>query len=131
MLKNMPFAKHIGFEFHPAGRGTSEVRLEVLPRHLNTQGTGHGGLFSILIDAAGTAAVLSRLTDVRVVTVDLRANLVGRLEPGDKVIARGTVSLVDGSTCYASAVVTNQDAVTIALGQLTCVLKRKGRLTPT
>ena len=124
-LNEMAFAEHIGFQFRSAPKGTSLVTLKVMPYHLNTQGSGHGGIIPILIDAAGTSSILSILPDVNVISADLRANFIGKLTMSENVEAVGTVSFVGKSTGYSSVVVKNQSGETIALGQVTCVIRQR------
>lgn len=124
-LNEMAFAKHLGFEFRPAPVGTSLVTLTVLPFHMNTQGSCHGGIIPIMIDAAGTSSILSLSSEIQVISADLRANFIGKLELSDIAEAVGTVTFVGKSTGYASVVVSNQIGEKIALGQVTCVLRSR------
>ncbi len=120
----MPFARYLGLRFRPAPGGGSDVSLEIRPELLNTQGIGHGGLVPILVDAAGATAVLAQVEGAKVVTADLRAQLIGSAQPGDTLTARGTVMHLGTSTAYASVVVSNQTGAAIGLGQVTCIIRR-------
>jgi acyl-CoA thioesterase len=46
------FAAHNGIEIVELGKGTATVRMEVVPAHLNSHGTVHGGALFALADAA-------------------------------------------------------------------------------
>lgn len=125
-FNTMRFARHIGFEFVTAESGASLVRLVVTDDHANAHGIGHGGIVPILVDAAGTLAVVSTFDppeDVRVLTADLRVNLIGAARLGSVLTARGAVIHVGRSTAYSCVEVTDDLGETIGLGQLTCVAR--------
>lgn len=124
-LNAMPFARFIGFTFEDAPEGTSIVLLEVQPHHQNIQGAAHGGLLPIIIDAAGATAVSSKAPDAFVVTADLRTNFIAAVAVGDRLTAVGNVVHLGGSTGYAQVVVTDANGRTLALGQVTCVVKAR------
>ena len=122
----MPIARHIGFRFVSAQDGTATVRLEISAELGNAQGIGHGGIVPILADAAGTLAVQSsfeRPDDVRILTADLRVNLIGALRIGSVVTATGHVLHVGRSTCFSRVDVVDDAGETVGLGQLTCVAR--------
>jgi len=124
----MRFARDIGFEFVEAVDGASRVQLTVTDDHANAQGIGHGGIIPILVDAAGTLAIVSTFDepdDVRVLTVDLRVNLIGAARLGSTLTARGDVVHVGRSTSFSRVEVVDDDE-TIGLGQLTCVVRPGG-----
>ena len=125
-FNEMPIAGHIGFHFVFARDGGSEVQLTVGPELGNAQGIGHGGILPVLIDAAGTLAIQSSFPEperVRVLTADLRVNLIGTLAIGATVTARGSVTHLGERTCFAQVDVAAGGA-TVGLGQLTCVVRR-------
>ncbi len=125
----MRFARYIGFEFVEAVDGASRVQLTVIDDHANAQGIGHGGIIPILVDAAGTLAIVSTFDepeDVRVLTVDLRVNLIGAARLRSTLTARGDVVHVGRGTSFSRVEVVDDDGETIGLGQLTCVARSGG-----
>lgn len=121
-FNQMPFARHNGFRFDSAGNGQATVSLAIAQAHTNVAGSAHGGMIATLIDAAGAVAVIS-LRPVKVVSADLRVNFIGPVHPGDVITARGEVTHMGESTAYTQVSVTNQRGETVALGQVTIILR--------
>lgn len=121
-FNQMPFAIHNGFRFESAADGRATVSVAVEQMHTNVAGTAHGGVIATIIDAAGAVAVIS-LRPVKVVSADLRVNFIGPVHPGDVVTARSEVTHMGDSTAYAHVAVTNQRGDTVALGQVTVIMR--------
>lgn len=47
-----PFIEHLGFELLVYGEGRAELRLELVPEHLNSWNVAHGGVLMTLLDSA-------------------------------------------------------------------------------
>jgi len=125
-LNAMPVARHLGFVFESAANGSSVVILDARPEHENLGGRVHGGILPVLVDAAGATAIASQ-TDDAVLTADLRVSLVKPVAPGQRVTATGTLTHASATTAFASVVVKDGSDAVVALGQLTCVIKRRGQ----
>ncbi|MGJ8544292.1 MAG: PaaI family thioesterase [Sulfitobacter sp.] len=87
--------------------GTSRVGLDIQPAHLNRNGTLHGGIHAMLLDAAAGFAASRRLADENgviapVVTLSLATSFVGARASG-RVVATGTVTGGGYKIIYATA----------------------------
>jgi acyl-CoA thioesterase len=51
-FKKDSFAAYNGIEVVEIGKGAAKVRMDILPNHLNSHGTVHGGALFALADAA-------------------------------------------------------------------------------
>lgn len=122
-VNKMPFAIHAGFRWESAGDGRAVVSMRIQDFHLNGREVAHGGVVPILVDAAG-ATCLGSATGGNPMTVDLRVNLISAVRAGDTLVAEGKAVYVGSGTAHSSVVVTNQRGETVALGQLTCVIRR-------
>ncbi|MDK3074784.1 PaaI family thioesterase [Sedimentitalea sp. JM2-8] len=87
-----------------AGDGTARVVLDLAPKHLNRNGSLHGGIIAMMLDAsAGFAASLAGGPDlVPVVTVALNTQYLAPAISG-RVTATGHVKQAGRSICYADA----------------------------
>lgn len=64
MTDNDPgFIEHVGARAPEADDGTARLELEVGARHLNPNGTVHGGLIATLVDTTMGAAVRSAVDE--------------------------------------------------------------------
>jgi acyl-coenzyme A thioesterase 13 len=97
--------------------GTARVTLDVLPRHLNRNGTLHGGIIAMMLDAsAGFAASLAHGGDlVPVLTVALNTQYLAAARQG-RVVATGNVKRAGRSICYADAELRDADGTLLATG---------------
>ncbi|QGP90914.1 Thioesterase superfamily protein [Neomoorella glycerini] len=84
-----PFAELMGIEVAGVGPGRSLVRLKVLPRHLNSWRTLHGGVYAALADRAMGIAV--RSIGRQAVTLNLQVGYLRPVEAGQVVECRGMV----------------------------------------
>jgi uncharacterized protein (TIGR00369 family) len=123
-LNRMAFAQHIGMTFESAKDGECLVSFVAQPFHGNTRGHVHGGVLPMIIDAAGATAIWSTAPQASVFSADLRVNFIAPVASGQKVEARGHVVHRGGSTAYAAVTVMGEDGTTLALGQVTGVIKR-------
>lgn len=55
-MEHIPFLHHAGVEVEQWSAGHAVVGLQILPHHLNRAGVVHGGVYSVLADAAGGLA---------------------------------------------------------------------------
>jgi uncharacterized protein (TIGR00369 family) len=92
-LNQIPFLHHTGVEIEQWRAGHAVVGLQIRPHHLNRVGIVHGGLYSVLADAAGgLAGCYSEDPGRRVLafTVSLTTNFLDSARQGH-LRATGTV----------------------------------------
>ncbi len=93
---HVPFNKHLGFELATLEDGFCRLELEARPEHIGDplRPALHGGVISTMCDAAGGAAVWTRVEPLdRISTIDLRVDYLapGRLA---RLVAEATVMRV-------------------------------------
>ena len=99
--------------------GTASVVLRVEPRHLNRNGTLHGGIIAMMLDAAAGFAASRGDTVVGfapVVTLSLNTSFVAAAREGMVVTSKGRISGGGASIVYAGADLYDTDGVLLALG---------------
>lgn len=72
----VPFVSHLGFEMVQFDGGTSEMRYEARPEHLNSHGITHGGASMALMDVAMARAARSVQKDMGVVTIEIKSTFM-------------------------------------------------------
>lgn len=110
------FNAHIGCRLVDWGHGKARIELDVEPKHLNSQGIGHGGLLLSLLDSAcGACGSLEPPPAPRSmsVTLSLSANFVQAMR-GNKLIAEGTVTGGGRKIYFADATVRDETGQLIA-----------------
>ncbi len=117
LVNENPFIKMLNIEVTglEPGRGQSCLEITVSPRHLNPQGTLHGGVLSSMADIAMGVAI--RTLGKVGVTVNLHTNFLAPGRLGDRVVARGKV-VHDGNTLVATecTVTCGEDVLARATG---------------
>lgn len=101
------------------GDGKARVTLEIKAKHCNRNGSLHGGIIAMMLDAsAGFAASMGHADGglVPVVTVSLTTNYIAAADLGEQVVTTGTVRGGGKSICYADAEVRNAQGKLIATG---------------
>ena len=97
--KKSPFSDHVGIKTVNKGR---VFRLKILPRHLNSNGSAHGGVIFTLADRAFAAAVNSQGRVA--VAMEMKINYLSPVFTGDVLEAsarnikegkKTTVSLIE------------------------------------
>lgn len=116
-----PFAELLGMRLTAVGPGYAEVELETLPRHGNSMGTLHGGVYASLADTAlgiahGSLLVAGELsTSVDLQVKFLRPVISGRLKAVGRVVRHGR------TLTYAECEITNPDGEVVARANATCM----------
>lgn len=125
------FAKWFGFELTALGDGTSELRLDLEPHHLNPGGIAHGGVIASMLDSAIGLAHRTKLGfDVSHVTVELKINYLRAAWPGP-VIARGVAMHSGERIGYGEATLTDAAGKVLARASATFLIVRgQGDLRP-
>jgi uncharacterized protein (TIGR00369 family) len=130
-MRDGAFAKWFGLELVSLGDGTSEVRLELQPHHLNPGGIAHGGVIASLLDSAIGLAHRTKLgLDVSHVTIELKINYLRAAWPGT-IVARGTAVSSGQRVGYGEATLTDEAGETLARASATfLVVRGQGDLAP-
>lgn len=118
----------IGYDIDlSAGDGTARVVLDLAPKHLNRNGSLHGGIIAMMLDAsAGFAASLASGQGlIPVVTVALNTQYLAPAISG-RVVATGMVKQAGGSICYADAELRDDAGTLLATGNGVFKYMRKG-----
>ena len=96
-LDAIPFMRELGAVLVRAADGQAELRLDLLPRHTNSWGVGHGGVVMALLDVAMARAGRSLETAahaeaIGTVTVEMKTSFFaparGRLRAVGRVLHR-------------------------------------------
>ncbi len=107
----------VGYDIDLAGGdGRARVMLDIAPRHLNRNGSLHGGIIAMMLDAAaGYAASLAPGNGLKpVVTVALTTQFLHPARAGERVTATGFVKRAGGVICHADAELHGTDDTLLA-----------------
>jgi uncharacterized protein (TIGR00369 family) len=114
-----PLLQHLGIELAEAEAGRAVFRIDIDRRHLNRQGSLHGGVAATLLDAACGYAGLAG-TDGRVqgnaVTVMLNVAYLRRASRG-RLLATGSVTRAGRSMYFAAGELATESGELIATAQ--------------
>lgn len=113
-----------------AGDGSARVILDIAPKHLNRNGTLHGGIISMLLDAAAGFAASRRATPTEfahVVTISLNTQFVAAVRSG-QVIATGRLTGGGMKIVHSGAALHDADGGLLA--SATGVFKRLKETAP-
>lgn len=105
----------IDLYFVSVGEGVVELEIPISKRHLNVQGTVHGGIIANLIDSAMGMAIKS--LDKVGATTGLSVNFLKSAGRGDVLKAVGTVTKNGKNVIFGEAKVYNQKGDLLAQGQ--------------
>lgn len=94
-FENHPFAKYIGLKIESIQYQKATVSLKIDERHLNANGTVHGGVLMTLADNVAGASVL--YTGQVAPTIDLHYRFLKPVYPGDLAIADAQIIQAGGS----------------------------------
>lgn len=93
------FNDELGMAVEMQPDGTSVVTLELAPRHLNYEGSVHGGVLSALADVAMARAIRAATPPSKaIMTVDLSISFVGSANTG---VLRATGRSLKASRSFA------------------------------
>lgn len=109
----------IGYDIDlTGGAGAARVTLDVAPRHLNRNGSVHGGIVAMMLDsAAGFAAALSDGNEIprHLVTLSLNTQFLGAATSG-RIIATGTFKGGGKTTKFADSALHDEEGRLLATG---------------
>lgn len=119
-----PLLEHLGVRLVGVDIGRCVLELDLEPRHLNRQGSLHGGVIATLLDAAGGYAGLKSPQGPlgHAVTVMLNIAYLSKVAAG-RVRAEGLVTRTGRSLYFAAAELATAEGVLVATAQGT--FKRK------
>lgn len=124
-IESIPYLDDVGVEIEHWSPGNAVVGLEIKPRHLNRSGVVHGGLYSVLADAAGgLAGCYSEAAPVRAYTVTLTTSFLDRACAG-RLRAEGVV-MRHGARMYFANVDISCDGRRVAIAQGSFMLAEQG-----
>ena len=102
--RQIPFARHLGFELTKFEGGESEIRYTARPEHLNTFDVTHGGACMTLLDIAMAAAARSQTPEIGVVTIEMKTSFmrpaVGPLAARGRLMHRTATLAFTEATIY-------------------------------
>jgi len=98
---DIPFVRELGFTLHHMQGGTSELRYEARPEHMNSFAVTHGGASMALLDVAMATAARSDTPDTGVVTIEMKTSF---MQPArGPLVARGRLLHRTRSTAFTEA----------------------------
>ena len=121
-FRSSKFATWMGITLVKVGDGSSEVRLDVEPHHLNPGGIVHGGVLATILDASIGLALRSKLGMGREhVTIELDVHYLSPARTGF-LVGRGTAVRVGGRVSYGEAELFADDGRLVAKGTATFLI---------
>jgi uncharacterized protein (TIGR00369 family) len=76
--RHIPFVSHLGIRLRSQGAGRALLELELLPEHMNSWSSAHGGVVMTLLDVA--MAMAARTLDPKAagaITVEMKTSFIG------------------------------------------------------
>src|SRR5207244_5462793 len=114
--------------FTDAGTGRSTGTWQPTDLACNSRGGVQGGVFSVVLDAAMSLALHSRLpAGEAAVSIDLRTSQPLPAPPHSQLLVRGEVVRLGGTVIFATASVTRPHGETVAFGTGTFIRRPKNR----
>jgi uncharacterized protein (TIGR00369 family) len=112
-----PFHTWAGMEVVEASPGKVTVAMRVEDRHVNLQGSAHGGMLAILADTACGLSIRSAMEPGRLhVTADLDIHFLAPAKPG-RLLGRGKAVKVGRSLAFAEASIEDDEGRLLARAQ--------------
>ena len=112
-----PFHTWAGMEVVEASPGKVTVAMRVEDRHVNLQGSVHGGMLAILADTACGLSIRSAMEPGRLhVTADLDIHFLAPAKPG-RLLGRGKAVKVGRSLAFAEASIEDDEGRLLARAQ--------------
>ncbi|AOB31368.1 hypothetical protein AKI39_12755 [Bordetella sp. H567] len=126
-----PFLQFIGAYVADWSEGRATVVLPLDGRHLNRSGVVHGGLYSVLIDAAGGLAGCHSTDPARsklAITLSLTTSFTGQVREG-RLLAHARVRKQGSRIFFSTVEVLDDQGELAALGEGTFRLRSDGALS--
>jgi acyl-CoA thioesterase len=108
------FSAHNGIEVVEVGKGTATVRMDIVPIHLNSHGTVHGGALFSLADAA--FALASNSHGIPAAAINAHISYMKSARSGI-LFARAEEFALNPKLATYSVYITDQDDNRIAIFQ--------------
>jgi uncharacterized protein (TIGR00369 family) len=124
MSEDEGFRELVGTEVPSTEVGRAVVNLRAEDRHLNPNGTVHGGVVYTLVDVSMAEALRTMIEgDERPVTIEIKINYLEPGKPGT-LTSTAQVRKAGGRMIITEAEVTQEDdgeVVALATGTYTCI----------
>jgi len=118
------FANWMGLSLISIGDGTSEIRLDLQPHHLNPGGIVHGGVIATVLDASIGLALRTKLgMDLNHVTIELGVHYLAPARAG-ALIGRGRAVRTGDRISYGEAELTSEKGRLLAKASATFLIVR-------
>ena len=125
----VPYWRTLGIEVADASEGMARLRLPMRPE-LETRrpGTMHGGVLASLIDAAGSAALLTTRAEddetwAGFSSTDLNVSYLAAAQ--SEIVAEGRVLRAGRTVVYTTVEVTDAEGRLVAAGRVTYLVVRR------
>jgi acyl-CoA thioesterase len=112
------FSSWMGIRLTSIDDGTSELRLDLKPHHLNPGGIAHGGVIASMLDACIGVALRTTIGSASHVTVQLDIHYISP-GYGGTLIGRGTAVHAGRRAGYGEAQILTEDGRLVATGAAT------------
>jgi uncharacterized protein (TIGR00369 family) len=119
MGHDIPFLDFVGARLVEWSPGLARVALTIEPRHLNRSGVVHGGLYAVLVDAAGGLAGLYSPDPVhprKAFTLSLTTSFLDAAG-GGTLMATGRERRGGRRVYFATVEVASEDGRLVAVGE--------------
>jgi uncharacterized protein (TIGR00369 family) len=111
LFRSSPFLDATGPWFYKPQDEGFLVGLRVADKHINAQGTAHGGLLATLADIAlGYVTAMSQQPPLRMTTTSLGLDYVGAAKLGEWLEAQVSIVKVGSRLAFANALLTANGA---------------------
>ena len=103
-LNEIPFPNDLGVEFIYMGEGKAELSLVLLPRHMNSWQTAHGGVVMAMLDIVMSMAGRSLDPNARAgVTIEMKTSFFQPAgKAGEKLLAKGHAVHRSATICFCN-----------------------------
>ncbi|GIK86900.1 MAG: hypothetical protein BroJett026_23810 [Betaproteobacteria bacterium] len=118
-MHDIPFLAFIGARLDDWRAGVARVALPLGPQHLNRSGVVHGGLYSVLVDAAGGLSGLytgDPAAPRKAFTLSLTTSFLDAVGSGT-IVATGTVRRSGRRVYFATVEIHADDRRLLAVGE--------------
>lgn len=105
---HIPFIEHLGFELLHFEGGSSTVKYQPQPEHLNIFGKVHGGVLMTLMDTTMAQAARSVQPDHGAITIEMKTSFFRPAEGAGPVLAQGKLLHRTRTMAFVEATIYDQ-----------------------
>jgi uncharacterized protein (TIGR00369 family) len=130
-MHDIPFLDFVGARMLEWSQGRARVALTLAPQHLNRSGVMHGGLYSVLVDAAGGLCGLYSADPAvprKAFTLSLTTSFLDAVGRGT-IVATGTLRRPGRRVYFSTVDVHADDGRLLAVGEGTFLHRAPGDST--